>query len=246
MKFIPWFPDLISKPMQGVSASAYVLNAGPEYRPYVLNNKIYPGTPDAEQVQIANRDILCYCSGGGWGKASGDSAEEDLSGDLHSVALAHHSCHLAKALAGWNLLQWDGSGGRSLPSWLGSFPLLPLLLLLPPLPLQLVHSLLLLFKPGSPSPIIFLPSLPSFPLHSPALAGIPPKLLFHLLPLLLSKPLLLRLHNETLQGPHPLYLPAWLTLVSFICHLHILSKMKNERVQCILGCSSVLAQIAGT
>ena len=36
--------------LQGVSASAYVLNAGPEYRPYVLNNKIYPGTPDAEQV----------------------------------------------------------------------------------------------------------------------------------------------------------------------------------------------------
>ena len=36
--------------MKGVSASAYVLNAGPEYRPYVLNNKIYPGTPDAEQV----------------------------------------------------------------------------------------------------------------------------------------------------------------------------------------------------
>ena len=36
--------------MKGVSASAYVLNARPEYRPYVLNNKIYPGTPDAEQV----------------------------------------------------------------------------------------------------------------------------------------------------------------------------------------------------
>ena len=36
--------------MQGVSASAYVLTAVPEYRPYVLNNKIYPGTPDAEQV----------------------------------------------------------------------------------------------------------------------------------------------------------------------------------------------------
>ena len=45
-------PDKSSK--QGVSASAYVLNAGPEYRPYVLNNKIYPGTPDAEQVQTSS------------------------------------------------------------------------------------------------------------------------------------------------------------------------------------------------
>ena len=51
--------------MQGVSASAYVLNAGPEYRPYVLNNKIYPGTPDAEQVPIANKDVLCFCFSGG-------------------------------------------------------------------------------------------------------------------------------------------------------------------------------------
>ena len=41
--------------LQGVSASAYVLNAGPEYRPYVLNNKIYPGTPDAEQVPAYHR-----------------------------------------------------------------------------------------------------------------------------------------------------------------------------------------------
>ena len=37
---------------QGISASAYVLAGREEqqYRPYVLNNKIYPGTPDAEQV----------------------------------------------------------------------------------------------------------------------------------------------------------------------------------------------------
>ena len=149
-----------------------------------------------------------FLAGRGWGEAAGDAAEEDLPGDLHSASPLDNSSHLAQTVAGWSVLQWDEpepeSGGR-LPPWLG-FPLhLLLLLLLSPLPLKLVHSLLFLLKPGSPSPLTFLPSLPPCPLHSPALARIPPKLLLLLLLLiLLPQPLLLlRLHNEALQGAHP-------------------------------------------
>ena len=42
--------------LQGISDSAYILTGReePQGRPYVHNNKIYPGNPGAEQVTQAS------------------------------------------------------------------------------------------------------------------------------------------------------------------------------------------------